>query len=43
MILVTAQSGDEVEERARRAGATAYFRKPFSPRELLAFVANLPG
>jgi ribonuclease P protein subunit RPR2 len=42
VVLLTG-SGEEAEEPARRAGADAFLRKPFSPLELLAIVERLAG
>jgi diguanylate cyclase (GGDEF)-like protein len=42
VVLLTG-AGDEAEEPARRAGADAFLRKPFSPLELLSVVERLAG
>jgi diguanylate cyclase (GGDEF)-like protein len=42
VVLLTG-AGEEAEEPARRAGADAFLRKPFSPLELLAVVERLAG
>jgi ribonuclease P protein subunit RPR2 len=42
VVLLTG-AGEEAEEPARRAGADAFLRKPFSPLELLSIVERLAG
>ena len=42
VVLLTG-AGEEAEEPARRAGADAFLRKPFSPLELLSVVERLAG
>jgi ribonuclease P protein subunit RPR2 len=42
VVLLTG-AGEEAEEPARRAGADAFLRKPFSPLELLEVVERLAG
>ena len=41
IIMLTAQGDSANEEDARRAGASAFMTKPFSPRELAATVNEL--
>lgn len=44
IIFITAHYDPAVEQRARRVGALAYFRKPFEDEELLEAVQKgLPG
>jgi CheY-like chemotaxis protein len=41
IMMLTAQGDSANEEDARRAGASAFMTKPFSPRELAATVSQL--
>jgi DNA-binding response OmpR family regulator len=40
-VVLTAHHDDESERRSLRAGASAIFRKPFSPDELLTAVRSM--
>lgn len=42
IIIISALDDDESKDRALRAGATAYYTKPFSPTALLKELESLP-
>jgi DNA-binding response OmpR family regulator len=41
VLILTAQQGVDLEERARRMGAVAYFHKPFDPELLSNQINNI--
>ncbi len=41
IVMLTGETGDVAEDRARRAGADLYLTKPFSPLRLLRLVDSL--
>ncbi|MDD3761246.1 MAG: response regulator [Acidithiobacillus sp.] len=41
VIMLTTESGDEMKQEGRAAGAKAWVVKPFQPQQLLAAVAKL--
>jgi CheY-like chemotaxis protein len=41
VVVMTGGSSNEIRERAQEAGATSFFSKPYSPKDLLDQVAQL--
>ncbi|AKT39441.1 chemotaxis protein CheY [Chondromyces crocatus] len=41
IVIISALDDKESRERAERAGATAYYAKPFRPLELLEYIGSL--
>jgi two-component system, chemotaxis family, chemotaxis protein CheY len=41
MLVLTTESGPEVKQRGKQAGATGWIVKPFNPEQLLATIARV--
>ena len=41
ILVLTAQQGEDLEERARKMGAVAFFHKPFDPKSLQSKIKEI--